>query len=138
MSLKVAYFQADATPPIDNDIMLCFGGVPSTVKIADPLSARGVVILSDDLPVVLCAVDWVGIANESHDEWCKVLATAAGTSPERVSVHCLHQHDTPGMDRAAFKIISKKSGNNILKNIDFEDSVIKSTANALKLALINA
>ncbi|MDD4181831.1 MAG: hypothetical protein PHE87_09385 [Victivallaceae bacterium] len=138
MSLKVAYFQADATPPIDNDIMLCFGGVPSTVKIADPLSARGIVIFSDDLPVVLCAVDWVGIANESHDEWCKVLATAAGTSPERVSVHCLHQHDTPGMDRAAFKIISKKSGNNILKNIDFEDSVIKSTADALKLALGNA
>lgn len=137
MSLRVACFQADATPPINSDIMLCFGGVPSAIKIADPLSARGIVILSDDLPVVLCAVDWVGIANESHDEWCKVLATAAGTSTERVSVHCLHQHDTPGMNRTAFEIIAKKSENNILKNIDFEDGVIKSTANALKLALRN-
>ncbi len=138
MSLKVAYFQADATPPIDNDIMLCFGGVPSTIRIADPLSARGIVIFSDELPVVLCAVDWVGIANKSHDEWRKVLAIAAGTSPERVSVHSLHQHDTPSMDRTAFETIAKKSGNKILKNIDFEDRVIKSTANALKLALENA
>ena len=135
MPLKVAYFQADATPPIDSDIMLCFGGVPSPVKIVDPLSARGIVILSDDLPVVLCAVDLVGIANESHDEWRQALADAAGTSPERVSVHCLHQHDTPGMDRVAYKILAEKMGSRILKNIEFEDRVIKSTTKALKLAL---
>ncbi|MDD2479656.1 MAG: hypothetical protein PHS31_07165, partial [Victivallaceae bacterium] len=136
MPLRVAYFQADATPPIDNDIMLCFGGVPSATKIVDPLSARGIVILSDGLPVVLCAVDWLGIANESHDEWRKMLAIAAETSPERVSVHCLHPHDTPGMDRTAFEIMSKHR-KGILKHIDLEDSVIKSTANALKLALHN-
>jgi hypothetical protein len=138
MSLKVAYFQADATPPIDNDIMLCYGLVPSAVRIVDQLSARGIVIISDDLPVVLCSVDWVGIANESHDEWRKALADAAGTSPERVSVHCLHQHDTPGMDRVAFEILAKKHGSKILKNIEFEDSIIKSTADALKVALLNA
>lgn len=136
MSLQVTYFQADATPPIDNDIMLCNGSVPSAVKVVDLLSARGIVILSDDLPVVLCAVDWLGIANESHDEWRKALADAAGTVPERVSVHCLHQHDTPCMDRVALNIIAEKRGNNVLKNVEFEDSIIKSTVNALKIALL--
>jgi hypothetical protein len=43
-------------------------------------------------------VDWIGIANESHDEFRRTLAAAAGTVPERVAVHCLHQHDAPRGD----------------------------------------
>ena len=104
-------------------------------KIVDRLTARGIVIHSDDAPVVLCVVDWVGIANESHDEWRAALAEAAGTISERVSVHCLHPHDTPGMDRAAFRFISEKTGSKILKNIEFEDGVIKSVANEVKNSL---
>ena len=57
--LAVATFQIDATPPLGTP--LCDGGVTPARKIVDPLSARGLVLLNHDLPIVLCAVDWVGI-----------------------------------------------------------------------------
>jgi len=31
------------------------------------LRCRGIVLVGADRPVVLCAVDWIGIANEGHD-----------------------------------------------------------------------
>jgi len=62
------------------------------------LRARGVVLLGAGEPIVLCAVDWIGIANEGHDAFCSALARAAGTSPRRVAVHTLHQHDAPECD----------------------------------------
>jgi hypothetical protein len=62
-------------------------------SIEDSLTAKGIVILSDKKPVVLCAVDWLGIANEGQDAWRESLAKAAGTTIDRVSVHTVHQHD---------------------------------------------
>jgi hypothetical protein len=41
------------------------------------------------------AVDWAGIYNESQDEFKRALSEAAGTIPERVAVHTVHQHDAP-------------------------------------------
>ncbi|HCN77140.1 MAG TPA: hypothetical protein DIT13_08110, partial [Verrucomicrobiales bacterium] len=86
--LRVAVFQADATPPIGSPVAYA----PAR-SIEDPLSARGVVLLGAGEPVVLCAVDWIGIDNEGHDAWRQALAEAAGTTVERVAVHVLHQHD---------------------------------------------
>ena len=94
--LGIATFQADVTPPLGSP--LCHGNVQPAKEIVDPLSARGIVLLTDRPPVVLCAVDWVGISNTGHDAWRQSLAEAVGTSPDRVSVHTLHQHDTPGID----------------------------------------
>src|SRR4051794_12523077 len=90
-SLKIVTFQADATPPLGSP--LCDGAVPPAARIDDPLSCRGIVFLTEARPLVLCAVDWVGIGNDGHEAWRKALAEAAGTSPDRVAVHCLHQHD---------------------------------------------
>lgn len=64
-------------------------------------------ILGSGRPIVLCAVDWVGIANGGYDEWRAALAEAAGTSPDRVAVHTLHQHDAPGCDFEAEKILAE-------------------------------
>ena len=61
-------------------------------------------MLSDERPIVLCAVDWVGISGKGHEAWRKALADAARTSPDRVAVHCLHQHDAPGFDPAAEEV----------------------------------
>lgn len=138
MNMKIAYFQADATPPVNENILLCFGNVKEFVRIVDPLSARGIVILTDELPVVLCAVDWTGIANESHREWREKLAEAAGTVPERVCVHTLHQHDAPAMDRGAYKILAEKGYPWVMENIKFEDEVIKSTTDALRKSMSSA
>lgn len=101
--VKVATFDIDATPPL---------GAPMAydpVKRLDELTlrARGVVIIGGEKPVVLCAVDWIGIANEGHDAFCAALAEAAGTTPDHVAVHALHQHDAPGCDFTAEKIIKE-------------------------------
>src|SRR5690606_5554017 len=79
------------------------------VKRIDELTlrCRGIVLIGQDQPIVLCAVDWIGIANEGHDAFRQALAEAAGTSPKRVAVHTLHQHDAPGCDFTAERLIAE-------------------------------
>ncbi|MGI6573565.1 MAG: DUF4838 domain-containing protein [Fermentimonas sp.] len=69
------------------------------------LRAKGMVLTGAGQPIVLCAIDWIGIANESQDVFKQALAEAAGTVPERVAVHTLHQHDAPICDFTAEKIL---------------------------------
>src|SRR5262245_56444836 len=94
--LRIATFQADVTPPLGTP--LCDALVQPAREVVDPLSTRGVVLLTGRQPIVLCAVDWVGVGNGGHDAFREALARAAGTAKERVAVHCLHQHDAPGCD----------------------------------------
>jgi hypothetical protein len=102
-TLRVATFDIDATPPIGS--MLAYDPVTNHWDLG--LRARGVVLLGSGEPIVLCAVDWIGIANEGHDAFCVGLAQAAGTSPIRVAVHCLHQHDAPDCDFSAERILNQ-------------------------------
>jgi hypothetical protein len=83
--IRVGVFRVDATPPIGSPVAYA----PAR-SIVDSLSARGIVILSDEKPVVLCAVDWLGIANEGQERWKESLAKAANTIVDRVSVHEHH------------------------------------------------
>ena len=104
--LRVATFAADVTPPLGAP--LCYGLVPVAETIVDALEARGVVLHpSGEKPIVLCAVDWLGIGNASRDRWRVALAKAAGTTPERVALHTVHQHDAPGDDLTAFALLPK-------------------------------
>ena len=73
-------------------------------EIVDPLSARGIVLLGAGEPIVICSVDWVAISNAAHDVFREQLAKAAGTSPDRVAVHVVHQHDAPGVDFSSEEI----------------------------------
>src|SRR6478752_6850879 len=102
--LSIVTFQADATPPLGSP--LCDGAVEPARKIDDRLGARGLVLLGADAPIVLCAVDWVGIGNGGCDAWREALADAAGTTADRVAVHALHQHDAPGCDFEAEAILA--------------------------------
>src|SRR5437763_16782135 len=103
--LRIAVFRADVTPPLGT--ALCDGLVQPAKEIVDPLSARGIVLLGAGQPIVLCALDWVGIGNSGHDAFREALATAAGTTRDRVCVHCLHQHDAPGCDFEAEEVLAK-------------------------------
>lgn len=95
--IQLATFEADVTPPLGTP--LCGGAVPPAKEITDPLSARGMVLLVENQqPIVLCAVDWVGIGGTGHTAWREALAQAAKTTPDRVAIHCLHQHDAPTCD----------------------------------------
>ena len=102
-AIQIATFRADVTPPVGAP--LCGGLVKPAVGVSEPLLALGVVLLSDEKPVVLCAVDFCEIRGADHIHWREVLAKAAGTSPERVALHSLHQHNAPLVDNAAQKLL---------------------------------
>ncbi len=128
--LRVTVFQADATPPIGSPVAY----VPAR-KIEDPLSARGVVLLGSGDPIVLCAVDWIGIGNSGHDEWREKLAEAAGTTPERVAVHTLHQHDGPRCDFAHEALLEELGQGGKRYDVAFARETIGRTAEAIRESL---
>ena len=102
-ALRVATFDVDATPPVGS--MMAYDPVTNHWELG--LRARGIVLLGAGEPIVLCAVDWIGIANEGNDAFRGALARAAGTSPSRVAVHTLHQHDAPDCDFSAERILNE-------------------------------
>lgn len=130
--LTVAPFVADVTPPIGSP--LCFGLVKPAAQIVDPLTARGIVLRGAGRPIVLAAVDWLGISNDSHDRWRAALATAAGTSPERVTVHVLHQHDAPGHDDTASRLLREQGLAGAVQDDAFNTTAMERTAAAVRAA----
>ncbi len=127
--LRVAAFNVDATPPLGSPVAYALAR-----KIEDPLSARGIVLISDDKPVVLCAVDWIGIANGGQDVWREKLAQAAGTSADRVSVHTLHQHDGPRCDFSAEQMLADRG----LPGKHFDDAFCRATIERASAAIRTA
>lgn len=89
----IAPFRFDVTPPLGHSLL--GGWIEPAVAIDDPLEAIGYVLLGADDPIVVCAVDWAGLMNDAHHAWRTRFARAAGTTPERVAVQCVHQHNTP-------------------------------------------
>jgi hypothetical protein len=132
-AVKVATFQFDVTPPLGAP--LCEGAVEKARRIDDPLTCRGVIFLSDQKPIVLCAVDWVGISGKGHDAWRNALAGAAGTSQDRVAVHCLHQHDAPGYDPSAEELMQEQGREGQGYPPRFDEEVFARAQNAIKKAL---
>jgi len=91
--LRLATFRFDVTPPIGHS--LCGGWIKPVDHVDDALEAIGFVLLGAGAPIVICTVDWTGLLNEAHLAWRSALATAAGTTPDRVALHCVHQHNAP-------------------------------------------
>lgn len=132
-ALSIAPFKADATPEIGMPVAYV-----KARSITDPLSARGVVLMGDGKPVVLCAVDWIGIGNGGHDEWRQGLAEAAGTTTDRVTVHALHQHDAVRCDLTAEALLTKHGLGGTRMDAAFCRKVIADTASAVREALKSA
>lgn len=132
-TLRVATFQADVTPPLGSP--LCNGGVKPVMEIVTPLTARGIVLLGAGEPIVLCAVDWVGIANESHDVFRQALAEAAGTNVERTTLHTLHQHDAPGSDFATERLLAEHGLPGLYSNPDFDAQSMTRIAAAVRKSI---
>jgi hypothetical protein len=131
--LHLAVFQADVTPPLGSPVAYA----PAR-SIEDPLSARGVVLLGAGAPIVLCAVDWIGIANEGHDAWRQALAEAAGTTPARVAVHALHQHDGVRCDPGAEALLEPLGLGGIRCDVAFVQRALAGVAAALRASLAEA
>lgn len=133
-ALRLATFDVDATPPIGN--RMAYDPVTNSWDLG--LRARGIVLLGAGRPIVLCAVDWIGIANEGHDAFRQTLADSAGTTMDRVTVHTLHQHDAPDCDFGAEKIL-QEAGLTLL-NFDgtFQREVLRRLGMAVRDAVPNA
>jgi hypothetical protein len=116
--LSLATFDIDVTPPLG--YTLAYKSVDNTWDLG--LRAKGIVLLGAGSPIVVVAFDWITIGNECQDEFKRSLSVAAGTSPDRVAVHTLHQHDTPKCDLQS----------------SFVQSVIQRLGNAVRNSLKNA
>lgn len=132
--LRLARFDIDCTPPIG--ALLAYDPVKAQGEVG--LRARGVVLLGAGQPIVLCAVDWIGIANEAHDEFRQALAEAAGTTAERVAVHALHQHDAPDCDFSAERILKEAGADPGHFASDFQRQKLAELARAVQASLAGA
>jgi hypothetical protein len=127
--LKVGVFSVDASPPIGSPL-----AYDPTKGVSHPLSCRGVVLIGTGKPVVLCAVDWIGISNEGQTEFRQALATAAGTEAKRIAVHALHQHDAPECDFSTDHLLASVGINRSIFDSAFNRDVIARAAAAVVTA----
>ena len=134
MPVKVGVFAVDASPPIGSPL-----AYDPTKEVVLPLSCRGVVLVGDGRPVVLCAVDWIGIGNDGQAEFRRALAEAAGTEPNRVAVHTLHQHDAPACDFTEARLLAEHGADPAaVLDVPFARRVIARAAEAVKRAAAEA
>jgi hypothetical protein len=133
MELHVAPFRFDVTPPIGHS--LCGGWIPPASAIDDPLEAFGFVLLGMDKPIVVCAFDWCGILNSAHLELRDRLAKAAQTTPERVTVHTVHQHNAPFVCLDAQRVVSGFQDIPPLIDLTFWKDCLERGASAIEQAL---
>jgi len=134
--LRIAPFRFDVTPPVGHP--LCGGWIKPVVNHEDGLEAIGYVLLGADKPIVICAVDWTGILNEAHVAWRTVMAEAAGTTPDRVAVQCVHQHDAPFVCLHAEKLIAEQQAGLHVVEIEFFNTCLQRARTAITEALPKA
>lgn len=136
LAFHLARFEVDATPPTGHS--LCGGWIKPVEAVDDPLLLRGVVLQGAGLPIVLAALDWTGVMDESHRLWTEALADAAHTTPDRVALHCVHQHNAPFIDRVGNSLLKKAGAKTLLFDEAFVDDLVARSATALRASLPSA
>lgn len=131
--IRVGTFDVDVTPPIGSPLAYD----PMEEKVM-PLRAKGIVLIGGGEPIVLCAVDWIGIGNDGQTAWKEALAEAADTHPRRVAVHSLHQHDAPSCDFSAERVLAEQGISGSMFNVEFARQAIDRTADAVAEAIEEA
>ncbi len=134
--LRIAPFRFDVTPPVGHP--LCGGWITPMVDCADPLEAIGFVLLGAGRPIVVCVVDWTGILNEAHVAWRTALAAAAGTTPDRVAVQCVHQHDAPFVCLHAERLVAEQQDGLRVVDITFFQQCLDRARSAVQAAVPKA
>ena len=94
--LTLGTFLVDGTPP--QGCGTDFGLTERTTGVRDPLFLRGFALRGEHEACLVVSADWCGVVGSALDEMRAALARGAGLSPERVVVHCVHQHDAPLVD----------------------------------------
>ena len=128
--LRISTFEVDVTPPLESP--LCHGNVMPVKQILTPLLARGMVILGVEQPIVLCAMDWVALANASNVTIRETIAKAVGTTSDRVAVHTVHQHDAPGSDLDTERLLAEHGLGGRFSNAVLDQRMFQAIANAAR------
>ena len=134
--LRIATFRVDVTPPTGHS--LCGGWIKPVETVDDPLEALGLVILGAGKPIVLCAVDWTGLLNSAHRAWRTALAEGVGTTPDRVAVQCVHQHNAPFACLDSQKIVAQYKELPAIVDVPFFETCLAKLRTAAKEALASA
>jgi len=69
-----------------------------------------------------------------HDAWRDALAGAVGTTRDRVAVHVVHQHDTPGVDDSTETILAQHGLAGALFDVEPAKEAIRRVADAAREA----
>ena len=131
--VRIATFEVDATPPVGSPL-----AYDSMTGVGSALSCRGLVLLGAGDPIVLGAIDWIGLSNDGQLEFRKALARGARTQVARVAMHSLHQHDAPRCDFSANALLEKHGAGGRNFNVAHARKVIEEAAGAAREALKNA
>ncbi|MBM3821995.1 MAG: hypothetical protein FJ404_03730 [Verrucomicrobia bacterium] len=130
--LSLAAFSTEVTVPLGHGMM---GGAWVSKSVADPLEARGIVLCGSGRPVVFVSVDWCEIRNDAYTLWQQRLASAAGTTPERVLLSTIHQHDAPIADLAAESLLRSRGLAGSICDPVFHEQAVRQTASVLSSAM---
>ncbi len=130
---QLATFSEDVTIPLGHACM--GGGISPATEVVDPLYAHGVVLLGPEKPLVFVAVDWCEIRNDAYNHWRAAMAEAAGTTPERVLLASVHQHDAPVVDYEAQRLLDEVGLDKSLCDVAFARQCVDRVAAAMKEAL---
>jgi hypothetical protein len=126
-AFSIARFRFDITPPLNHPLL--GGMVPRAVAVDDPLECAGYVLLGAGAPLVVCVLDWAALAGGAHRAWRMALAEAAGTTPDRVAVQCVHQHNAPFVcDEAAVVAAGRPGLAPIFDPVFFEQCLTRARA----------
>jgi hypothetical protein len=131
---RLSTFDIDATPPVGS--YLAYDRMVNRWDLG--LRAKGIVLAGAGKPIVLCSVDWIGISNDSQDAFKMALAEAAGTVPERVAVHTVHQHDAPISDFGAEHLLKEAGLEPRSYEGTFQKEVIRQLGVAARNSMENA
>jgi len=132
--LKLATFDVDATPPVGSS--LTYDPMINSWDLG--LRAKGIVIMGAGEPIVMCSVDWIGISNDSQDEFKRIMAEAAGTLPSRVVVHAIHQHDAPTSDFGAENMLKTAGLSTLAFEGGYARDLIQRLGQAIRKSIVSA
>jgi hypothetical protein len=129
---RIATFRADITPPLGH--ALCGGMVAPAARIGAPLSARGILLWGGGDPILIAALDWTELRNDAYRRWREALAQAAGTTPSRVLLSCVHQHDAPYADLDAQRLLDAQGLKGLHVDPAFHEQAVLNVAAAVREA----
>lgn len=129
---RIAAFRVDVTPPLGHPLL--GGNFRRAETIGDPLYAHGLVFTGDRSPIVFCTLDWCELRNASYSRWRQLLAQAVQTTPERVLLSCVHQHDAPYVDETAQAILREAGVAQPMCDPGFSEQTAQRVADAARRA----